>query len=90
MTDDTRLAPVEPFGEVDIVEGTYHRRIMMRIETRGTHTRSVNVVAAVAASTVTMVLLQLIRGNAIAHVILVPHRVSQKAHAKEAGGEDVS
>ena len=49
LTDDTRLVRVELLGEVDIMEGTRRRRLVIRIETRSahTHTRSDNVVAAV-------------------------------------------
>ena len=51
LTDDTRLACVELLGEVDIVDGTRRGRLVMRVETRSTYTRSDNVVAAVAVST---------------------------------------
>ena len=56
LTHDTWLARSELLGEVDIVEGARH-------------TRSDNVIAALAAGTVTVVVLQLIRGNAIARAI---------------------
>ena len=81
LTHDTRLARVELLGEVDIVEGTSLRRLVIRIETRSTHARSDNAVAAQAA----VVVLQLIRGSAIARVIPVPHSVSQKALQRRPG-----
>ena len=48
------------------------------------HTLSDNVAVAVAVSTVTVAVRPLIRWNVIAHVVLVPHRKSQKAPWKEA------
>ena len=48
------------------------------------HTLSDNVAVAVAVSTDTVAVRPLIRWNVIAHVVLVPHRKSQKAPWKEA------
>ena len=38
LTDNTRLARVELLGEVDIVEGTRRRRLVMTVGTRSTNT----------------------------------------------------
>ena len=38
LTGDTRLARAELLGDVDIVEGTRRRRVVMRVETRSTYT----------------------------------------------------
>ena len=70
---NARLALVDLLGKVDIVESTRRGRLVTRVEKRSTNTRNDNVVAAVSA--VTVVVRQLIRGNAIAHVVLVPHGV---------------
>ena len=59
MTDDTRLARAKLLDEVDIVEGIRSGRLVKKIETMKTHTRSDNVVAALAASTITVVVLHL-------------------------------
>ena len=88
LTDDTRLARVELLGEVrHCGRCTRRRRLVIRIETRSTHTRCDNVVAAEASSTVTVVASQLIRGNAVVlcRVILVPHSVSQRVPQRRPG-----
>ena len=66
-TDDTRLARPELLEEVegDIVEG----RLVIKVETRSTHTRNDHVVAALTASLVAVVVSQFTRGNAVARAI---------------------
>ena len=71
LTDDTRLARPERLEEVEGVcrRWTCDRRWDKR---KHKHARSDNVTVAVAVSTVAVVVRQLIRGNAIAHVVFVP------------------
>ena len=68
LTAVTRLARAELLRVVDIVDGTRRGCLVMKVETKA-HTRSDNVVAALAANTVTVVVSQLFRGNAIARAI---------------------
>ena len=71
LTGDTRLARADLLGEEDCESGW---------EEKHKHTRSDNVAAAVAVSTVAMVVRQLIRETAISHVVLVPQY--DKKHRK--------
>ena len=83
----------------DIVEDTRRRRLVIVVGTRSTtcdsgwdemhkHTRSDNVAVAVAVSTVAVVVRQVVRVNAVAHVVSVPRydkKSPKKSPAKEAG-----
>ena len=71
FTDDTRLARPELLEEVERVcrPWTCDRRWDKR---KHKHARGDNVTVAVAVSTVAEVVRQLIRGNAVAHVVFVP------------------
>ena len=67
------------------MEGTRRGRLVMRVETRNTYTHeAITWLLQWPSVQVTVVVLQLIRKNAIAHAILVPRCVSH-SHAKEAG-----
>ena len=66
LTDDKRPASVEMLGDVDIVESTHRRRLVIRIETRSTHTHEATMWLLQWQPVLTVVVLQLIRGNAIA------------------------
>ena len=71
LTDDTRLARPELLEEAAGVcrRWTCDRRWDKR---KHKHARSDNVTVAVAVRTVAVVVRQLVRGNADAHVVLVP------------------
>ena len=67
LTDDTRLARPELLEEV---EGVCRRRRWDKRKHK--HARSDNVTVAVAVRPVAVVVRHLVRGNAVAHVVLVP------------------
>ena len=94
LTDDTKACPPRgrplagtscsgiagssrsSLGAVDIVEST--RPCDSGWDEKHWHTRSDNEAVAVAVSTVAVVVRQLVRGNALAHIVFVP-RYHKKA-----------
>ena len=78
VTDDTRLVHVGLLGDADVVPPS--SSCYDGWDEKHKHTRSDNVVVAVAVITVTVFLRQMIRGNAIVHVVLVllGHKKTQK------------
>ena len=85
-TRHTSLAAAMVVTQELSVEGTRRRRLVIAVGTgsTNTHARSDNVTVSVAVSSVAVVVRQLIRGNANAHVVFVPW----KSPAKR-GREDV-
>ena len=64
------------------MDGTRRRRLVIKIGTRSTNTHEVTMWLL---QWVTVVVRPLIRGNAIAHVVLVPHSASQNPSEKRPG-----